>query len=382
LWLSGSGAKSFLNSTISGNASGSGGADVPGASSGHGGDGGGIWIGGTGAVTIALTTIADNETGVAGATAGGLGGGNIGAGGGAYHAGTATPVQINNSIIAGNRRGAASATASSDLAGPGSFATRYSLIGVSDGATLANNGGNKIGTVGSPLDAELDSLTDNGGVTLTHAILPGSPALDAGDPALAAGVGGTPTFDQRGEPYGRVFGARIDMGSFESLDEGEPSGDPDFDNDSDMDGNDFLLWQRGTGDADGDGDTDGADLSAWRQGYGSLLVLPSAAPLTSALVDSHATGITGGPFFEMLAGLEPAAGGSRVAQPTGNVPAREKFWGLIEQQRIRTPASVARSSPYDPLRESRVHRAQREAKARAAAFDDLSFSGLEPLGPI
>jgi hypothetical protein len=195
-------------------------------------------------------------------------------------------------------------------------------------------------------------------------------------------MGGTPTYDQRGEPYGRVFGMRIEMGSFESLDDGEPTGDPDFDNDSDMDGNDFLLWQRGTGDADGDGDSDGADLSAWRQGFGSPLVLPSAAPLSSALAESHPTRRTGGQAFEMLALLEPAAGGSQMAQPPGNVPAREKFWGLTEQQKIPSPASVARSSPCDPLCESKEHRAPTNAEARAAAFDDLSFSGFELLGPI
>ena len=41
--------------------------------------------------------------------------------------------------------------------------------------------------------------------------MPDSPAIDAGDPSL------TPLaeFDQRGTPFVRVFGARIDMGSFE-----------------------------------------------------------------------------------------------------------------------------------------------------------------------
>jgi hypothetical protein len=52
----------------------------------------------------------------------------------------------------------------------------------------------------------------------------------------------------------------------------EPGDDADFDNDSDVDGNDFLIWQRGvgvgadnsTGDADGSGAVDGADLAIWR----------------------------------------------------------------------------------------------------------------------
>ena len=41
-------------------------------------------------------------------------------------------------------------------------------------------------------DAVLCSLQDNGGTTFTHALLDGSPAIDAGDTAL--------TTDQRGEP--------------------------------------------------------------------------------------------------------------------------------------------------------------------------------------
>lgn len=53
--------------------------------------------------------------------------------------------------------------------------------------------------------------------------------------------------------------------------------DADFDNDDDVDGNDFLIWQRnyGTagdnsqGNANGDGAIDGADLAIWRSQFGS-----------------------------------------------------------------------------------------------------------------
>ena len=54
----------------------------------------------------------------------------------------------------------------------------------------------------------------------------------------------------------------------------------DFDGDSDVDGTDFLSWQRGAGttigatSADGDADTDGAvndgDLAVWEQQYGTV----------------------------------------------------------------------------------------------------------------
>jgi hypothetical protein len=56
---------------------------------------------------------------------------------------------------------------------------------------------------------------------LTHALVSGSPAIDAGDPAAMAGTGVVPLYDQRGMPFSRVVdgdgmsGARIDMGSYE-----------------------------------------------------------------------------------------------------------------------------------------------------------------------
>jgi hypothetical protein len=59
----------------------------------------------------------------------------------------------------------------------------------------------------------LGELEDNGGFTLTHALLAGSPAIDAGDPTNC------PQVDQRGVPRpvdGKLNGeARCDMGAFE-----------------------------------------------------------------------------------------------------------------------------------------------------------------------
>jgi predicted outer membrane repeat protein len=55
----------------------------------------------------------------------------------------------------------------------------------------------------------LDSLQDNGGPTETMALLPGSPAVDAGDNTDA------PDFDQRGPGFPRIVGGTIDIGAFE-----------------------------------------------------------------------------------------------------------------------------------------------------------------------
>jgi hypothetical protein len=56
-------------------------------------------------------------------------------------------------------------------------------------------------------DPKLSQLADNGGPTLTMALLPGSPAINAGDPA------DTPSTDQRGVP--RPQGAGVDIGAYE-----------------------------------------------------------------------------------------------------------------------------------------------------------------------
>jgi hypothetical protein len=52
-------------------------------------------------------------------------------------------------------------------------------------------------------------LDDNGGPTLTHALLSGSPAIDAGNNAYAT------DWDQRGPGFPRIVNGIIDIGAFE-----------------------------------------------------------------------------------------------------------------------------------------------------------------------
>jgi hypothetical protein len=84
----------------------------------------------------------------------------------------------------------------------------HSLIGT---GMTPTSGGNNV-SIDNP---QLGPLADNGGPTLTHALLPGSPALDAGDPDAEAGMNDVSEYDQRGAPFVRVFdgdgagGARI-----------------------------------------------------------------------------------------------------------------------------------------------------------------------------
>jgi hypothetical protein len=79
-------------------------------------------------------------------------------------------------------------------------------ISSDDGNGYLNGPGDQINT-----DPLLGPLQDNGGPTLTHALLPGSPAINAGDPNFV----GPPDYDQRGPGYDRVRNGRIDIGSFE-----------------------------------------------------------------------------------------------------------------------------------------------------------------------
>ena len=57
----------------------------------------------------------------------------------------------------------------------------------------------------------LGPLTNNGRPTFIHALLSGSPAINAGDPIFIP----PPVYDQRRPGYDRVVGGRIDVGSFE-----------------------------------------------------------------------------------------------------------------------------------------------------------------------
>jgi CSLREA domain-containing protein len=91
-----------------------------------------------------------------------------------------------------------------------SVLARFSLIGDGSGSGITNTDGNQVGNVSpnsSPIDPRLGPLADNGGPTRTHALLLGSPAIDA------ASTPDCPTTDQRGVL--RPQGAACDIGSYE-----------------------------------------------------------------------------------------------------------------------------------------------------------------------
>lgn len=80
--------------------------------------------------------------------------------------------------------------------------------------TYSDVQGGWAGTGNLDLDPLLGPLADNGGFTFTHALYPGSPAIDAGDPANC------PATDQRGFPRpldgDGLNGPRCDMGAYEA----------------------------------------------------------------------------------------------------------------------------------------------------------------------
>jgi hypothetical protein len=115
------------------------------------------------------------------------------------------------------------------------------------------------------LEPMLHPLGDNGGATLTHEPMEDSPAIDAGDPAVA----NNPEFDQRGNGFERIVDT-IDIGSVEIQIVDALA--CDFDSDGLCSGSDIDLLQENivsgladpaTFDLTSDGLVNIADRDAW-----------------------------------------------------------------------------------------------------------------------
>ncbi|MET0646806.1 MAG: Ig-like domain-containing protein, partial [Pyrinomonadaceae bacterium] len=134
------------------------------------------------------------------------------------HGGPPSGAVLRNSILAGNNGGTDTDLMGSLGLGGGFFSSQgHNIIGnVGDSTGFVAS--DQVGTSASPIDPKLGPLQDNGGPTLTHALLAGSPALDAGDNALAKDFNNnTLTTDQRGA--GRFSGPgvtpTVDVGAVE-----------------------------------------------------------------------------------------------------------------------------------------------------------------------
>jgi DNA-binding beta-propeller fold protein YncE len=175
------GMTTLTNSTVSNN-----------TAAGSNAQGGGIYAG-TDSLTLSSSLTLSNTT---------ISGNSASAGGGIYTPGVVT---LTNTILAGNKNGALNAP---DCAGFGTFMSRgYNLIGNNSNCTFVSAVGDQVGTGGSPISPLLGPLQNNGGPTLTQALLLGSPAIDAGNAC--------PSTDQRGDIGPRPQGARCDIGAYE-----------------------------------------------------------------------------------------------------------------------------------------------------------------------
>jgi hypothetical protein len=200
LYIAG-GTVSINNSTFADNqAVGGAGGAILGEGAAGDGEGGGLYIAG-GIVSINNSTFADNlALGGSGWASG------LAYGGGIYNSVSPAALQMHDTILADNT----AATQGPDLSG-GVTSQGYNLIGNSSGGT---------GFAASDLlniDPQLGPLQNNGGPTQTMALLPGSPAINAGDSS------GAPAYDQRGPGFPRIVNGTIDIGAFEVQTPTQPS---------------------------------------------------------------------------------------------------------------------------------------------------------------
>jgi CSLREA domain-containing protein len=193
------GILTLSNSTVSGNEAVRG---RPLSSSDDGGAGGGIYNVST--ATLSNSTISSNK-------ASGRGGG---VGGGIYNSVT---LSFRNTLLARNIQTTPipNSVQASDCLGT-LISQGYNLVEKVTCSIVGDSTGNLLN-----VNARLDLLLqDNGGPTLTQGLLPGSPAIDAGNPA-APGSGGTAceATDQRGvvrpEDGNGDSTARCDIGAYE-----------------------------------------------------------------------------------------------------------------------------------------------------------------------
>jgi hypothetical protein len=238
------GMLTLTTTTLSGNTA-SGGLGGPGSNvasgmggqGGRGGSGAGAGIFATGGlVTLTNTTIAGNTlSGGSGGWGGHAGNGQDGypGDGGPGDGGGLSlnaMAQVCFSTIANNQAMGGPATGGG-VSNHGQLQTRDSLLvgntTAGDGINSGPDVGGDLGSLGHNLvsnsqggtgfdatdlldvDPMLGPLQNNGGPTQTMALLPGSPAIDAGDNT------GAPRFDQRGRGFHRIVNGIIDIGAFE-----------------------------------------------------------------------------------------------------------------------------------------------------------------------
>jgi len=212
-----SGTLDIVNSTIT--------ANTASGSLQSGGIGGGIFTGGT--LAVANSTISGNLAGSTGVFPGAGGGITNGSGN----------IVIQNSTINGNTAESPSGSGfggnvfmaegtleiGNTILNAGSGGNIFSFDNqgtiISDGYNLSSdNGADYLSAAGDQVntDPRVGPLQDNGGPTVTHALLADSPAINAGNPNYNPNNFQPPLiYDQRGFGFDRVKKGRRDIGAFE-----------------------------------------------------------------------------------------------------------------------------------------------------------------------
>jgi CSLREA domain-containing protein len=224
------------------------------------------WDGGSGTVTLSNCTVTANDApGV-----------NSGAAGMIIDTtnGGSAAITLHNTIVAGNYR---LGSTPSDITGTVNPASSFNLIGTGGSGGLTNGvNNNQVGVV----NPGLGPLAANGGPTTTHALLNGSPAIDAGNSALG--------LDQRGQP--------------------RPIDDPNVVNAAGGNGSDIGAYEAHTFEVNSTADTDDGLCRASGTGNGCTLreAINAASSEGGAKLIAFASALTsGGPATITLTSALP-----------------------------------------------------------------------------
>jgi large repetitive protein len=160
--------------------------------------GGGVYVGPGTTTIVSLTncTVSLNKANML-----------FGAGGGGIY--VAGILHLNNTIVAGNTVDGLQVTTGADINGLVGAASGHNLIGNGTGCSIDTGNGNIVGSRYHLINAMLGPLQDNGGPTMTMALLAGSPAIGHALNSVA------PATDQRGVARVDEPGELTDIGAFE-----------------------------------------------------------------------------------------------------------------------------------------------------------------------
>ena len=245
----------------------------------------------------------------------------------------------------------------------------------------------------------LGALANNGGPTQTHALLPGSPAIDSGSNALAVDQNGIPlSTDQRGAGFDRIQNngsgvSRVDIGAFEGvflLGDVNQDGMVNFDDISPfislLAGNEFLNQA----DVNRDGLVDFDDISSFisllaaggrSAPFSSSLTAPVIHEASSVMPEANAVEPTASSAVSVARSSEPASFASVLdATVFGATPIDTSVGPVAFGSNRYSFAGTRRSSLNGPERNGPLV-TRRSLQGSAASFELSSESRRQYRSP-